>query len=155
MKIPRDIADFIENEGIVAVGTVGGNRLVNVSPRIFFIVCEDAIYWLDFFKHKSYRNYQVNPWVTVASYNKEKLSGFQLRGIVSFITDEPLRSDFKRDITEKTLARNSSEKIKELGKKDAEIIQFEPRVIYSLNPKDYTDLSIGSDVDSANLFEEP
>jgi len=53
VKIPDKIKEFIENQGIFAVGTVGGNRFANVSPKIFFTVDEDAIYWLDFFKHKS------------------------------------------------------------------------------------------------------
>lgn len=154
VKIPPEIKEFIENEGVFVVGTVGGNKLPNVSPRIFFRVDDEAIYWLDFFKHKSYRNFQVNPWVTVSVFNKESLKGYQFRGMVSFITDEPTKSEIKEEINKKTLARFDSEKIKKMSEKDATVIQFEPKVCYSLDPEEYSDLSIGSDIDSTSLFQK-
>jgi len=152
VKIPDKIKEFIENQGIFAVGTVGENRFANVSPRIFFKVDEDAIYWLDFFKHKSYKNFQVNPWVTVSVFNKDELEGYQFRGVVSFITDEPTKSEIKEWIIKKTLKTNPSPKVKLLSKKEVNVIQFEPKVCYSLNPEKYSDMSIGSDIDPTQLF---
>ena len=108
VKIPNLIKEFIEKQGIFAVGTVGENNLANVSPRIFFRVDENVIYWLDFFKHKSYKNIQMNPWVTISVFNKDELKGFQFRGIVSFITDEPKKTEIKEDIIKKVLEKNLS-----------------------------------------------
>jgi len=153
VKIPDSISNFIDNQGIFVVGTLGGNKFVNVSPRIFFKVEEDAIYWLDFFKHKSYKNIQANPWVTVSVFNKDDLEGYQFRGIASFITDEPTKSEIKEAIITKILKKNSSPKIKQLSEKDANLIQFEAKVCYSLNPEKYSDMSIGSDIDSTSLFQ--
>ena len=155
VKIPNEIKEFIEKQGIFAVGTVGENNLANVSPRIFFRVDENAIYWLDFFKHKSYKNIQTNPWVTISVFNKDELKGFQFRGIVSFVTDEPKKTEIKEDIIKKVLEKNSSEKIKKLGeKKEVQVILFEPKVCYSLNPEEFSDMCIGSDVDSTHLFQK-
>lgn len=155
VKIPNEIKEFIENQGIFAVGTIGANNLANVSPRIFFRVDEDVIYWLDFFKHKSYKNIQVNPWVTISVFNKDDLKGFQFRGIVSFITDESTKSKIKESIIKKTLEKNSSEKVKKLSEKtEVQVIQFEPRVSYSLNPEEFSDMCIGSDIDSTQLFQK-
>jgi uncharacterized pyridoxamine 5'-phosphate oxidase family protein len=154
VKLPKAIIEFIETQGIFTVGTVGGNSLPNVSPRIFFKVEEDAIYWLDFFKHKSFKNMQTNPWVTVSVFNKNDLEGFQFRGIVTFITDEPTKSEIKNSIIKKTLEKNISDKVKKISQKEAQVIQFEPKVCYSLNPEEYTDMSIGSDIDSTNLFQK-
>ena len=155
VKIPNLIKEFIEKQGIFAVGTVGENNLANVSPRIFFRVDENVIYWLDFFKHKSYKNIQVNPWVTISVFNKDELKGFQFRGIVSFITDEPKKTEIKEDIIKKVLEKNSSEKIKKLGeKKEVQVILFEPKVCYSLNPEEFSDMCIGSDIDSTHLFQK-
>jgi len=155
VKISNEIKEFIEKQGIFAVGTVGANNLANVSPRIFFRVDEDVIYWLDFFKHKSYKNIQVNPWVTISVFNKDDLKGFQFRGIVSFITDEPRKTEIKEDIIKKVLEKNSSEKIKKLGeKKEIQVILFEPKVCYSLNPEEFSDMCIGSDIDSTHLFQK-
>ena len=149
------IKEFIEKQGIFAVGTVGENNLANVSPRIFFRVDENVIYWLDFFKHKSYKNIQTNPWVTISVFNKDDLKGFQFRGIVSFITDEPRKTEIKEDIIKKVLEKNSSEKIKKLSeKKEVQVILFEPKVCYSLNPEEFSDMCIGSDVDSTHLFQK-
>ena len=91
VEISSKIKEFIESQGIFAVGTVDGNNSPNVSPRIFFRIDDEVIYWIDFFKHKSFRNFQINPWVTISIYNKEELKGYQFRGTVSIITDEPTK----------------------------------------------------------------
>ena len=155
VTIPNEIKEFIEKQGIFVVGTIGANNIPNVSPRIFFRVNEDAIYWLDFFKHKSYKNIQVNPWVTISVFNKDDLKGFQFRGIVSFITDEPTKSEIKESIIKRVLEKNSSEKIKKLSEKiEVQLIRFEPKVCYSLNPDEFSDMCIGSDIDSTQLFQK-
>jgi uncharacterized pyridoxamine 5'-phosphate oxidase family protein len=153
VKIPNEIKEFIEEQGIFALGTMGVNNLPNVSPRIFFMVDEDLIYWLDFFKHKTYKNIQANPWVTISVFNKENLEGFQFRGIVSYIENELVKSEITKSIIKKTLEKNSSEKIKKLSeKKEVNVIKFEPKVCYSLNPEEFSDMCIGSDIDSTKLF---
>lgn len=155
ITIPREIKEFIELQGIFAVGTTGVNNIPNISPRIFFRVDENVIYWLDFFKHKSYKNIQANPWVTISVFNKDDLKGFQFRGIVNFITDEPTKSEIKESIIKKILEKNSSEKIKKLSEKiEVQVIRFEPKVCYSLNPDEFSDMCIGSDVDSTQLFQK-
>ena len=154
VKIPDEIKEFVDAQGIIAIGTVGGNSLPNVSPRIFFMVEEEAIYWLDFFKHKSFKNMQANPWVTVSVFNKEELKGYQFRGITSFITDEPTKSEIKNSIIKKTLKENPSDKVKRISMKEATVVQFEPKVSYSLNPEEYTDMCIGSDIDSTQMFQK-
>jgi len=152
VKIPTEIKEFIEEQGVFVVGTIGTSNLPNISPRIFFRIDNDTIYWLDFFKHKSYKNIKINPWVTIAVFNKEELKGYQFRGTVSFITDESKKTEIKNSIIKITLDRNLSEKVKSLSNKEAELIQFEPKVCYSLNPEEYSDMCIGSDIDSTQVF---
>ena len=152
VKIPDKIKEFIEDQGVFVVGTTSDGNIVNVSPRIFFKIEDEVVYWLDFFKHKSYKNFKANPWTTIAVFNKESLKGYQFRGTVSFVTDEPTKSQIKNSIISETLGRVSSPKIKSLSDQDAEVIQFEVKVCYSLNPEEYTDMSIGSDVDSTQVY---
>lgn len=154
VKIPEEIKRFIDTQGIFVVGTIGGNNLPNISPRIFFKVEENAIYWLDFFKHKSFKNMQANPWVTVSIFNKGELKGFQFRGVIMFITDEPTKSEIKDSIIKNTLEKNPSDKVEKISQRESQVIQFEPRVCYSLDPEEYTDMCIGSDVDSTQLFQK-
>lgn len=118
VTIPSEIKEFIEKQGIFAVGTIGANNIPNVSPRIFFRVDEDAIYWLDFFKHKSYKNIQANPWVTISVFNKEDLKGFQFRGIVSFITDELTKSEIKESIIKRVLEKKLIGENKKIKRKN-------------------------------------
>ncbi len=153
MKISTEIKEFIETQGIFVVGTVNENNLPNISPRIFFRVDDEAIYWIDFFEHKSFRNFQVNPWVTISVYNKEELKGYQFRGTVRFVTDEPTKSLIRESIIKKTLANNTSPKVKQLSEKEGQVIEFEPKVCYSLNPEEYSDMCMGADIDPTQIFE--
>ena len=59
VKIPLEIKEFVEEQGVFVVGSTGGSNLTNVSPRLFFKINDEAIYWLDFFKHKSYKNLEL------------------------------------------------------------------------------------------------
>ncbi|HUU48343.1 MAG: pyridoxamine 5'-phosphate oxidase family protein [Nitrosopumilus sp.] len=154
VMIPPEIIEYIETQGIFSVGTVSQNNLVNVSPRIFFKIENNAIYWIDFFKHKTFKNFQKNPWVTISVYNKEDLTGYQFRGTASLVTDEPKKSQIQESIIKKTLKMNLSTEVKKISEKEGNIIQFEPRVCYSLNPEEYSDMCIGSDIDSTKIFEK-
>jgi len=153
MKISTEIKEFIETQGIFVVGTVNENQLTNISPRIFFRVDDNVIYWIDFFKHKSFRNFQKNPWVTISVFNKEELKGYQFRGIVSFITDEPTKSQIRESIIKKTLEKNTSSKVKQMSEKEGQIIKFESTVCYSLNPEEYSDMCVDADINSTQVFE--
>ena len=51
VRINQDISEFINEQGIFAVGSVGTNKFCNISPRIFFHVTENELYWLDFFNN--------------------------------------------------------------------------------------------------------
>ncbi len=153
VEISPEIKEFIEDQGIFAVGTVDENNSPNVSPRIFFRIDEDTIYWIDFFKHKSFRNFQINPWITISVFNKEELKGYQFRGTVSIITDEPTKSQIRESIIKKTLEKNPSPKIKQMSEKEGYIIQFKPKVCYSLNPEEHSDLCTGSDLDYRQICE--
>jgi len=153
MKISTEIKEFIETQGIFVVGTVNENHLPNISPRIFFRVDDNLIHWIDFFKHKSFRNFQTNPWVTISVFNKEELKGYQFRGIVSFITDEPKKSQIRESIIKKTLEKNTSYKVKQMSEKEGQIIQFEPTVCYSLIPEEYSDMCVDADINCTQVFE--
>jgi len=153
LTITPEIKEFIEDQGIFVVGTVGLDNMPNVSPRIFFRVDEETIYWIDFFKHKSFRNFLINPWVTISVFNKEKLKGYQFRGIVSFITDEPIKSQIRESIIKKTLEKNTSSKVKQISEKEGQIIQFKPKMCYSLNPEEHSNLCTSLDIDSLQVFE--
>jgi hypothetical protein len=74
---------------------------------------------------------------------------------VNYLENESVKSKIMESIIKKILEKNSSEKIKKLSeKKGAQLIQFEPKVCYSLNPDEFSDMYIGSDIDSSKLFQK-
>lgn len=153
MKISSKIKKFIDSQGIFSVGTVDKNNLVNISPRIFFIVNDDAIYWIDFFKHKSFRNFQTNSWTTISIHNKKEFKGIQFRGIVNIITEEPKKSKFIESIIKKTLETNPSFKAKQLCKKEGNLIEFIPKICYSLNPEEHSNFCIDMDLQFKDIIK--
>ncbi len=86
VKISEDIKQLIRDEGVIIVGTVDEAGISNVSPRSTFHVTDDKIYWFEIFKHKSYENFMRNPQVSVAVFDRNELSGYQLKGKVSIVT---------------------------------------------------------------------
>ena len=149
--ITQDIIEFINEQGVFVVGSIGTHEFCSVSPRIFFHVTEKVLYWLDFFKHKSYCNFKSNPFVSVAVFNKSKMNGFQLWGKVRFLED-PKKSTIRAEIIHRTLQSNSSKKINELSRSDAEVIEFTPSTIFSLNPEEFSNLPTGCDADPTQVL---
>ena len=134
VTIPDGIQRLIEQERVIVVGSVDKKGIPNVSPRSAIFWNNEAIFWLEFFDHKSRQNFKDNEWVSVAVFNTEKQDGFQLKGKVRFLTDSQKRNMVYKitQSTPKTLAKIYDEKIKN---ENIEVIQFEPRAIYSLDPR--------------------
>ena len=73
---------------MIVVSSVDENGMPNISPRTTFTITDDVIYWIELFRHKSFENFQNSDWISVASFDKEKLKGFQLKGKVTMLQDE-------------------------------------------------------------------
>ena len=79
---------------MIVVSSVDQNLMPNISPRTTFTIIDDVIYWIELFRHKSFKNFQFSDWISVASFDKEKLKGFQLKGKVTMLQDEEKRKMF-------------------------------------------------------------
>ncbi len=134
VTIPDGIQGLIQQEQVIVVGSVDKKGIPNVSPRSALFWNNVAIFWLEFFDHKSRQNFKDNEWVSVAVFNTVKQEGFQLKGKVRFLTDSQKRKMVFQitQSTPKALTKIYDEKIKN---EDIEVIQFEPRAIYSLDPR--------------------
>jgi len=131
------VQEMLRDQKFIVVGSVDINGLCNLSPRTSFYYSKDAIYWLDFFKHKSQGNFKTIPWVSVAVFDKKELKGFQLKGKVSFVTDEKKKSKITDIITRSVTGKTSSKIFERMSKnKTPDVLMFTPKAIYSLDPKD-------------------
>ena len=152
VTIPYCVKDLLEDQGIFVVGSAGNTKFCNISPRVFFNITENSIYWLDFFKHKSYQNFKLNPWVSIAVFDKDKFVGYQLRGQVSFLTENSETEKIRKKIVQQTLRKHKSKKAKEMSTRDSRVIMFESKVIYSMNPEEYSNLSMVCEANPTQLL---
>ncbi len=152
VTIPEDVRYMMKRQKFIVVASVDPNGLANISPRTAFYFTDDSIYWLDFFKHKSQENFRVIPWVSAAVFDKEKLQGFQMKGKVSFITDENKVKKIIETISRSATGKTSS-KIFERQSKNIRpaVIMFKPKAVYSLNPKEESGKALISDNDGETI----
>jgi hypothetical protein len=133
------IKELIRNQQTLIVGSTNKAGICNVSPRTSFHLGKDGtIYWLEFFKHKTLRNLEANPWCSIAVFDKNKLTGFQLKGKTAIVKDVKLGKEISTLIIDR-LTRLHKRKILVLSKKKPQIIQFIPQIIYTLNPNELAD----------------
>jgi hypothetical protein len=152
VSIPHEIRQMMKERKFLVVASVDPNGIANVSPRTAFYFTEDSVYWLDFFKHKSQGNFQIIPWVSVAIFDKEKLKGFQMKGKVSFITDDAKKRKIIEIISRSVTGKTSSKIFERMSQnKSPDVIMFKPNVIYSLNPKEESGKPISSDKDGETV----
>jgi len=137
VTIPTEVQNMLQEQKFVVVCSVDANGLCNISPRTSFYYSKDAIYWLDFFKHKSQGNFKTIPWVSVAVFNKKELKGFQLKGKVSFVTDEKQKLKITDTITRSVTGKTTSKIFERISQnKTPDVLMFTPKAVYSLDPKD-------------------
>lgn len=148
MLIPDKVLKLIKQQQILIVGTT--NRgICNISPRTSFHLDEDgAVYWLELFRHKTFRNLQKNTWCTIAIFDKKRLVGYQLKGKASLVSDRKIKSQIKLKIIDR-LTRLHRQRILKQSKVPS-VIKFTPQIVFSLNPNELSDsaLMISADIKS-------
>jgi hypothetical protein len=121
-----------------------------VSPRTtYYLGADGSIYWLELFKHKTYRNFQKNPWCSVAVFDKKRLIGYQLKGKATIVTDKKSKNEIVIKIVDK-LTRLHRQRILKQNKKP-NLVKFTPNIIYSLNPNELTDSPLVLDATDESL----
>lgn len=155
VSIPEDVKKMICEQQVIILGTADHTGLVNTSPRSTFHVTDDKIYWFELFKHKSYYNFKQNPWVSVAIFDTNKLSGYQMKGTVSVVDDKSESYRIRLKIIDRLTRLNKKKILKLTSKYDYKIIKFTPRVIYTQNPFEFTDVLgvLDADIEVGRLME--
>lgn len=149
--IPKEVQSMMSRQKFVVVGSIDLNGMCNLSPRTTFYFTDDVIYWLDFFKHKSHYNFKNVPWVSVAVFDKEDLKGYQMKGKVSFVTDEKEKARIVDVISRSATGKTSAKIFERMSHAGPELIMFRPHAVYSLNPTDDSGTAIALDSDSETV----
>jgi len=146
------IQEMLHEQKFIVIGSVDANGLCNISPRTSFYYSKNAIYWLDFFKHKSQGNFRTIPWVSVSVFDKKELRGFQLKGKVSFVTDKKEKSRITNIIIRSATGKTSSKIFERVSQnKTPDVLLFTPRAIYSLDPKEESGRALTMDKDGETI----
>lgn len=152
VSIPEEIQQMMKKQKFIVIASVDPNGVANISPRTAFYFSNDTIYWLDFFKHKSQGNFKVIPWVSAAVFDKEKLKGFQMKGKVSFITDEKERRKVIDIISRSATGKTSAKIFERLSQnRYPDVIMFKPKIVYSLNPQEESGKALALDKDGETI----
>lgn len=152
VSIPEEIQQMMKKQKFIVIASVDPNGVANISPRTAFYFSNDTIYWLDFFKHKSQGNFKVIPWISAAVFDKEKLKGFQMKGKVSFITDENERRKVTDIISRSATGKTSAKIFERLSQnRYPDVIMFKPKIVYSLNPQEESGKALALDKDGETV----
>jgi hypothetical protein len=135
IKIPIKVQQMLKSQKVIVVGSVDINGLANLSPRTFYFT-DTAIYWLDFFKHKSQGNFKSIPGVSVEIFDKKELTGYQIKGKVTFVTEPKEKSRITDVITCSVTGETSSTIFERMSQnKTPDVIMFTPKVDTRLIPR--------------------
>ena len=152
IKIPSKVQEMFKDQKFVVVCSVDANGLANLSPRTSFHFSDTAVYWLDFFKHKSQGNFKTIPWVSVGVFDKKELKGYQLKGKVTFITDTKEKTRITDIITRSVTGKTSSKIFERMSQnKTPDVIMFTPKAVYSLSPKEESGIAMVMDKDGETI----
>ena len=147
IKIPSKVKKMILGQQMIVVASVDKNGISNISPRTTFTILDDVIYWIELFRHKSFVNFQDNDWVSVATFDKENLEGFQLKGRVVMLHDEKKREDISLRIIDKLTRLHKKRILEQVGNKVPNIVSFKPVVVYSSSPVKAADIPLVVDAE--------
>lgn len=147
VNLPEEVKKMVLTQQMIIIGTSDDTGLANISPRTSFHLEDDNIYWLELFKHKSFHNFSKNKWVSIAVIDKEKLSGFQLKGTVSIIKEKKRFDQVKLQIIDRLTRLHKERILKQIGKEPPSIIEFKTKVVYPLKPNEISDIPIVLDSD--------
>lgn len=147
VKIPDEIKKTIIDQQMIIVASVDKNGMTNISPRTAFTIMDNDIYWIELFRHKSFMNFRDNDWVSVASFDKFDLEGYQLKGKVSMLDDEKERRKISLRIIDKLTSLNKEIILKQVGDKIPNIVRFKASVAYNSSPVEAADIPLVVDAD--------
>jgi len=152
VTLTTTVQEMLSEQKFIVVGSVDANGLCNISPRTSFYYSKNAVYWLDFFKHKSQGNFKTIPWVSVSVFDKKELRGFQLKGKVSFVTDKKEKARITDIIMRSVTGKTSSKVFERVSQnKTPDVLLFTPKAIYSLDPKEESGRALTMDKDGETV----
>jgi predicted pyridoxine 5'-phosphate oxidase superfamily flavin-nucleotide-binding protein len=136
MQIPEVVRRMMLDQGIIWVATSSKDGAPNVSPRSAFWVTDDgALAWCDWFKHKTFWNWQENNRVAVAVVDASTFTGWQLKGGCESVGDPSAISAALQNAVSKPHHPLFNKTIElHAGEYSPIVVEFRTEQIYALAP---------------------
>jgi hypothetical protein len=151
VSLPDKVLKMIRNEQVIIVGSTN-KKICNISPRTAFHLAKNgSIYWIDLFKHKTLRNLQQNSWCTIATFNKKSLTGYQLKGRATLVSDRKEKEQIVAEITDRLTRLHRQRILAKIKNRKPTIIRFDAKVVFSLKPNEFADTPIILDANIESL----
>lgn len=152
VAIPDKVIQMILKEQVIIVGSAN-KKIVNVSPRTTFHLERDgSVYWLELFKHKTLRNLTGNSWCTIAVFDKQRLSGYQLKGKATIVSDRKTKKEMTAKIIDRLTRLHKQRIIAQSKNKKPQLIKFSTKIVYTLNPNELADSPLALDATDESLL---
>ena len=150
-SIPEKVKQLIAKEQVIIVGT-SRKGIANVSPRTAFHIDQDgSIYWIEIFRHKTFRNIQKNQWCSIAVFDKKKLVGYQLKGKAKLVADRKIKSEMTATIIDKLTRLHKQRILRQAKNRRPNIVKFSAKLVFSLNPNELADSPLIVDANDESL----
>lgn len=86
--VSQEVRDFVEQQSIVALGTVSEDGVPNVAPMYWKLWYDDSVILiLDNFMRNTKANVLATGKASVAAWNSEAGRAYQLKGTAEYVTE--------------------------------------------------------------------
>ncbi len=106
---------MLYEQGIIFVATASKDGIPNVSPRTaFWLLDDETIAICDWFRHKTFWNFQENNNIAIAVVDLKEYKGYQLKGKFEIVTD----TNLIKEILKKVMAESPHHEFNRINAKD-------------------------------------
>lgn len=145
MKLTDEILELLINKAFITVATCDLKGIPNAAPKLFLKYEEGSIYLVDYSFGRTWENLKMNARASLSLMNKDRLTGYQINGLIELIKQGPLCEEAFKELKEKEISL-SVERIIEGVQRGKRHESFEleiPKkfVIYKLNVQEMAEIS--------------
>lgn len=96
----KKIIELLKSREFVSVATAGPECRPYAAPKFILKIENNSIYLVDYIVGRTFRNLELNPWISISFMDNFSLMGYQLNGSVEIMKKGP-----EHDLLLKDLAR--------------------------------------------------
>lgn len=141
----KKAVDFLRKREFISVGTCDFEGNPNVAPKLLLKIEGQYIYLIDYIAGRTFTNLKVNPKVSLAFFDIDTLTGYQINGPVEIMENGPVHDKLLKELFAKKVELSVKRIIegvnKEKGHGAFEMSLPEKVVIFEIQAKEIVEIS--------------